>query len=60
MPQYTLFFLDWDDLTVATEDIDAPDDATALSIAAQRKRQHADVEVMCGTRTVGRPALKAG
>jgi hypothetical protein len=55
MPHYTIFFLDWDDTTVATEDIDCVDDEAALIAAVERKGEHADVEVMCGSRTVGRP-----
>jgi hypothetical protein len=58
MPCYTLFFLDWDDLTVATEDVEAKSDADALVVAAERIADHVDVEVMCENRTIGRPKLK--
>ncbi len=34
MPRYTLFFLNWDDVTVATEDVEAQSDAAALLIVA--------------------------
>jgi hypothetical protein len=58
MAQYTIFFLDWDDTTVATTEIDCPDDEAALIAATERKAEHTDVEVMCGGRTVGRPPRK--
>lgn len=57
MPRYTLFYLDWNDATVASEDVEASDDAIALRFAGERKGEHADVEVMCGSRILGRPSL---
>ncbi len=58
MPCYTLFFLDWDDATVGNMDIECEDDASALLAAARHKGDHADVEVLCGNRTVGRPVSR--
>jgi hypothetical protein len=56
---YTLFLLDWDDKTIAIREIECPNDDVALSVAADRKGPHADVEVMCGSRTVGCPLSKS-
>jgi hypothetical protein len=56
MPRYTLFFLDWDDATIGNMDLECEDDKSALIAAAEHKGEHADVEVLCGSRTVGRPA----
>lgn len=58
MPRYTLFFLDWDDVTVGNMDIECEDDESALIAAANHKGDYVDVEVLCGNRTVGRPASK--